>query len=85
MDHIGAPQLGATETSILRDELSKTHVRLWLRIVDQDGIVRAKIDGAPLPISQKTHLHMTDTRDLPTPEVSGTIYRTGLHHLWTRI
>jgi len=85
MDVIGTPQLGDMEASILRDELSKTHVRLWLRVVDQDGIVRARIDGARFPISQKTHLHMTDTRDLPTPEVSGTIYRTGLHHLWTRI
>ncbi len=85
MDDIGTPQLGATEASILREELSKTHVRLWLRIVDQDGTVRAKIDGALFAISQKTHIHMTSTRDLSPPEVSGTIYRTGLHHLWTRI
>ena len=77
--------LSEDQTVLLREELSKTHVRLWLRLVDDNGVVRGKIDGARMPISEKTHVHMTDTSDLPAPEVSGTVYRTGLHHLWTRI
>jgi hypothetical protein len=77
--------LSDDQAAFLRHELAKTHVRMWLRIVDESGTVRAKLDGAPFAISQKTHLHITDTQDLTPPEVSGTVYRTGLHHLWTRI
>ena len=82
---VGAPLLDDEDMTFLRGELSKTHIRFFLRLVDENGVVRGKIDGARVAIGEKTHLHMADTQDLQPPEVSGTVYRTGLHHLWARI
>jgi len=85
IDGADGQRLSDEDESFLCDELAKTHVRLWMRLVDGKGIVRAKVDGVRVPIGSKSHVHMTDTHDLQAPEVSGTVYRTGLHHLWTRI
>ena len=80
----GTPMLGSGHASLLRRELSKTHVRLWMRLVDDEGVVRGSIDGVSFPIGEKTHVHMA-TQNLDPLEASGTIHRTGLHHLWTRM
>jgi len=77
--------LASDDAARLTNELAKTHVRVWMRIVDDNGTVRARIDGERFPIGEKQHVHMTDALDLPAPEISGTVHRTGLHHLWTRM
>lgn len=85
IDRLGTGPLADSEVETLRYELSKTHVRLWMRLVDQKGVVRASIENERFPIAEKTHVHFPDTRDMDALKVSGTIFRTGLHHLWTRM
>lgn len=69
----------------LRRELSRTHVRLWLRVVDETGIARVSIDAARFPVGRKEHVHAESTVDLQPPEISGTVHRTGVAHLWARL
>ena len=85
VDRLGTDPLSSEQARGLRRELAKTHVRLWLRLVDERGVVRAQIDGEVFPIGERTHMAFTDSKDLQLPEASGTIHRTGLHHLWTRM
>jgi len=85
IDRLGTDPLADPEVEALRHELSKTHVRFSIRLVDQEGVVRAGIENERFPIAEKTHVHFPDTRDMDALEVSGTIFRTGLQHLWTRI
>lgn len=82
---LGLEALGEERGRTLRRELSRTHARLWLRLVDEEGVLRASVDGARMPVGQKEHIHATTTRDLQPPEVSGTIHRTGVDHLWIRL
>ena len=82
---VGLGSLDPERAELLRRELSRTHARVWLRLVDEHGITRVSIDGARFPLGIKEHVHATVTHDLPPPEISGTVHRTGLHHLWTRI
>ena len=85
LDAIGSAFLVPEQLEFLRRELSKTHARVWMRVVDDRGVVRAGINGHRFPIGIKEHAHVENTMDLPAPEISGTVHRTGLHHLWTRI
>ena len=85
IEQSGTSGLAGEKKTLLERELAKTHVRLWLRLVDDDGVVRAKIDGERFPIGERTHLRVASTENLPAPEISGTVHRTGLHHLWTRM
>ncbi|MCZ6767123.1 MAG: hypothetical protein O7D32_09360 [bacterium] len=85
IDRLGTGPLADSEVETLRHELSKTHVRLWMRLVDQEGVVRASIENERFLIAEKTHVHFPDTQDMDALEISGTIFRTGLHHLWTRM
>lgn len=81
----GFGSLDSGQAELLRRELLRTHARVWLRVVDELGITRVRVDGARFPLGIKEHVHPTETNDLPPPEISGTVHRTGLHHLWTRI
>ena len=82
---LGLAPLAGEPAARLRRELARTHARLWLRVVDEQGEVRAAVDGERFPIGRKEHVHASVARNLQPPEISGTIQRTGLHHLWTRI
>ena len=69
----------------LQRELAFTHARVWVRVVDEQDVVRAAIDGALFPIGRKEHVHASTTSALQSPEVSGTVHRTGAKHLWARL
>jgi len=81
---LGLGPLEGEQAALLRRELARTHARLWLRVVDEQGEVRAEVDGVRFPIGRKEHIHPV-ARNLQPPEISGTIQRTGLRHLWTRL
>lgn len=85
MERLGTGRLDGEDAALLRRELSRTHARLSLRLVDESGTVRARVDRARFPIGVKEHVHATGSVDLPAPEVSGTVHRTAPHHLWTRL
>ena len=46
----GRGSLGGELGRLLRRELRRTYVRLWLRVVDERGVVRASVEGARMPI-----------------------------------
>lgn len=85
--------LDALEPSLadsLRRELSRTHARLSLRIIDEHDVVRAVLDEARMPVGVKEHVHVSaadpSAPDALQPfEVSGTVHRTGMRHLWARL
>lgn len=68
----------------LQRELAKTHVFISVRVVDSDEKVRMEMRER-VPIGIKQHLHPHDADGFAPPEVSFTVQRVGLHHLWTRI
>ena len=80
------------ETSVLDDEhlqflqheLQKTHAEIQLRVTDDKGIVRIELKPRVVEIGQKYHEHIHLTRDMQQLEISGTIKRVGVHHLWSR-
>jgi hypothetical protein len=82
---VGTEALDEAQADMLGRELAKTHVRLWFRLVDARGVARAEIAGERFPVGVRTHMEVTATHDLPLPEISGTIHRTGVNHLWVRM
>ena len=81
--HGGAP-LDEVRQRVLRDELARNHVTLALRVVDKTGRTRVALRDT-VPVGEKQHLHAQEVYDIHPPEVSFTVKRVGLHHLWMRI
>ena len=82
----GAPLLLSAGRELeLRRELSRTHVFLDVRMIDERGIERLRLGAARIPIGEKQHLHAAETDRLTPPEVSGTVQRVGREHLWARL
>jgi len=84
LDTLGG-ELDAEREAFLRRELTRTHARLDVRITDETGVVRLHLGDTLIPLGEKQHLHPHDTNNLQTPEVSGTVHRVGLKHLWARL
>ena len=53
--------------------------------MDERGVERLRLGNRRVPLGVKKHLLPADPGDLPPPEISGTVRRVGLHHLWTRL
>ena len=85
LDSLGSAGLDEEREAFLRRELERTHVRLSVRVVGSGGIVRVRLDDALAPLGVKQHMTATRVLDLRTPEISGTVRRVGLNHLWTRL
>jgi hypothetical protein len=79
-----APTLSAAWHAFLTRELRRTYAVIEMRVVDENGEVRAWMAERRVPLGVKQHLHLDDKR-LPGLEASGTVLRTSLYHLWTRI
>jgi len=84
LDTPGATPLSDEQTVFLREELRRRHAMISLRVVDAENRVRIELEE-PVPIGEKQHLHPDKTDDVAPPEVSFTVQRVGLYHLWTRI
>ena len=70
--------------TILDAELNKTHVRISLRILDEAGRVRSRINGIRVPLDRR-HVFEMENEGLQPLVTSGTVKRVGLDHLWTRL
>lgn len=81
----GASGLSAEAEELLRRELSRTHVELDVRLVDERGVERLRLGSKRVPIGEKQHVHPRRTERLASPEVSGTVQRVGREHLWIRL
>jgi hypothetical protein len=85
MEAHGTEELDEEQNAFLERELARDHVRLEVRLVTEDGRERAHLGPVRVPLGEKQHLHPENTTDLTPPEISGTVRRVGLNHLWTRL
>ena len=70
---------------LLEEELSRRTARLEVRFVNDADVERLRLEPTLVPLGVKQHLHPQHTLDLQPPEISGTVRRVGLRHLWTRL
>ncbi|MEM7309004.1 MAG: hypothetical protein AAF682_20135 [Planctomycetota bacterium] len=80
-----AGERDAVLRALLERELARSHALLELRIVDEAGAVRAHLTPTAMPLGQREHLHPERVAGLQVPEISGTVRRVGLGHLWARL
>ncbi len=80
----GQGPLKSDQARFLKTELARTHARVQLRVVDADGKQRMTFDRQ-VPIGEKQHLHPKAADGFTPPEISFTIQRVGLNHLWSRL
>lgn len=83
-DH-GAPGLDEKRRALLARELKRTHAWLEARLIDEHGVVRVHLKPTRVPLGIKQHLWPKDVVAIQPTEVSGTVKRVGLYHLWTRL
>ena len=69
----------------LKQELAQTHAWLDVRVVDAAGVERLRLRPTRVPLGEKQHLWPEQRVALQSVEVSGTVKRVGLNHLWTRL
>ena len=81
----GATALDAEHLEVLERELARDRAWLEVRMVNDEGVERMHLDPIAVPLGEKQHLFPEYTLDLTPPEVSGTIHRVGVRHLWTRL
>ena len=84
LDAHGSWPLGRAHLELLESELERTHAWLEVRLLDADGVERMRLDPAPFELGVRRHVHADQLARLQPVEVSGTVRRVGLHHLWTR-
>jgi hypothetical protein len=85
LDGRGTGALDGTRAQLLRRELTRTHAWLDVRLIDDEGVERLRLGRRRIPLGRKQHLWPRHTRDLQPPEISGTVRRVGLRHLWARL
>ena len=85
IDRRGTPGLDPRHAAFLKRELARSGALVSVRILDEHGVVRARWNETRFPFGRKRHIHADGSRDLAPPEISGTVHRTGLYYLWTRI
>jgi hypothetical protein len=78
-------RLTESQRAFLERELNRSHVQFELRILDEAGVERLRLEPRRVPLRIKQHLHAEHHRNLQPPEISGTLYRVGLDHLWARL
>jgi len=84
LQQYGAGPLPPAHRAFLSRELARTHAVVALRIVDDQGIVRASYGPQRVPIGHKEHLHADKLERIQPMEFNGTVMRVGLYHLWSR-
>ncbi len=81
---LGLAGLDAERAAWLERELARTRALLRVRLVNDAGHERAVLE-ARVPLDEKQHLFPELTHDLQPPEISGTVRRVGVDHLWARL
>ena len=80
----GSWPLDATRAGFLETQLTSTHALLEVRLIDAHGVERMRLDPARFRLGERQHVHADQLVQLQPVEVSGTVKRVGLHHIWTR-
>ncbi len=84
VDSEGTSPLDPERAAVLRRELSCTHARISIRVVDEHGVVRTSLPPTRVPLDRR-HVFEMDTNNLQPLQTSGTVKRVGLYHLWNRL
>jgi len=71
--------------AFLRAELAKSSAWLDMRIVDALGVERVRLGAMRVELGVKQHVAPSRLVRLQALEVSGTVRRVGVDHLWTRL
>ena len=85
LDHLGKEPLDDKRAAFLRRELSRTHVYVELRVIDEFGQVRVWNKAARVPLDVRHGFEFTTNDYQRIEESTGTVKRVGLYHLWQRI
>jgi hypothetical protein len=85
VERLGTGALDAVSRDRLDTELARTHALLSVRLVAEDGSERVRLERARIPIGEKQHLIPETAVGIPAPEISGTLQRVGVSHLWARL
>ncbi len=85
LDRLGKGPLDPQRAEFLRYELSRTHVWVELRVIDEFGIVRVWNRAAEVPLDVRHGFEFTTKDYQRIEESTGTVKRVGLYHLWQRI
>ncbi len=84
LDAVGACDVEPARAELLRRELKRDHVYFSVRVIDERGVERLTLKNSYTPFDANVHHHLNATKDVPPCEISGTIKRVGLHHIWAR-
>ena len=71
-------------TRFLKAELERQEARIQVRMEGEDGSMAIRVDKI-VHLGKRTHVAPERTRGLTPPEVTLTVRRVGLHHLWIRL
>lgn len=85
LDSLGRGPLDQETAERLEAELALTHALLVVRLVEDDGTVRVQVQPRRLLLGERTHMLADLALGVQTPEITGTIVRVGLKHLWVRL
>ena len=69
----------------LEDELSKQYAIVEARLVNDQGEVVAHLTPTQVKLGEKAHLYVPGQGDRLPFEISGTVMRVGVKHLWARL
>ena len=84
LDDLDVLPLDTVRARFLARELTITHAKVSIRVVDQHGDVRASLPPTAVPFDRR-HVFDMDNHNVQPLVTSGTVKRVGLYHLWTRL
>ena len=84
LDAVGGCEVEPARADLLRRELKRDHVYFSVRVIDENGVERLTLKDSYTPFDANVHHHLSATKYVPPCEISGTIKRVGLHHIWAR-
>lgn len=85
LDGHETPKLSAERRRQIDREVRRTEAVINLRVIDEAGVVRARLDDQRVRLGEKAHLQIHHTQGIQPIEYSGTVVRTGAKHLWARL
>ena len=77
-------RLDERHRAFLTQELSRTTVRMSMRLRDEGGVIRGSLETGSFSLRDKQHRVFEGTGSLGWLETGGKIKRVGLAHLWSR-
>jgi len=81
----GFSSLDAAHRLTLKRELNRVQAVVEARLVASDGEVISHLQPTEVRVGEKTHLHVPGLGKAPAFEISGTVMRVGVAHLWARL